>query len=41
VKVFTAFCCGLFLGMSSILWHLFYWAVITGLLVYLVHLRHG
>jgi hypothetical protein len=40
VKLFTAFLCGLFLGMSSVLWHLFYWAIIVGLLIYIAHLHH-
>ncbi len=40
MKYLTAFCCGLFLGMSTILWHLFYWLVIGGLLVYIaLHAR--
>lgn len=36
MKLFTAFCCGLFLGMSNILWHLLYWAIIAGLVLYIV-----
>ena len=40
MKLFTAFCCGLFLGMSNILWHLFYWAIIGGMLVFFLHKPH-
>ena len=27
------------LGLSGALWHLFYWAVIVGLLLYIAHLH--